>query len=56
MEPDVILGKATLMELALADPQTPEDLAGIEALDAWERQRYGAALLEVLTTTVVPEL
>jgi ribonuclease D len=48
VEPDVILSNHTLMQLAQQSPATAEALARIEALDDWQRQTYGADLLQVL--------
>jgi ribonuclease D len=48
VEPDVILSNSTLMALAKKAPRTPQELAGIEALDDWQRRTYGDDLLRVL--------
>jgi hypothetical protein len=36
------------MEVARKNPSTVETLAQIEALDAWQRETYGQALLQML--------
>lgn len=48
VEPDIILGREALMTVAQADPRTHEELVGCGALDSWELERYGAALLQAL--------
>ncbi len=48
LEPDIILGKDSLMAVAQANPADETALRATGALDDWEFGRYGAALLEVL--------
>ena len=48
VEPDVILSNNTLMALAKRAPRTPQALAGVGALDDWQRKTYGDDLLRVL--------
>ncbi len=48
VEPDVVLPNLTLMEVARKNPSTVEALAQMEALDAWQRETYGQALLQML--------
>jgi ribonuclease D len=58
LEPDLIVAKATLWAIAVADPREEADLAAIAELDAWERAQYGAELvayLERARTKVKPE-
>ena len=45
VEPDIVIGKSTLLAVAQAAPRTLEDLAAITELDDWERERYGAEIL-----------
>lgn len=45
VEPDIVIGKGTLLAIAHAAPTTLDHLASIAELDAWERDRYGAELL-----------
>lgn len=47
-EPDVVLSRQTLWALAEAAPADAGALAEVEALDAWERARYGEELLGVI--------
>ncbi len=48
VEPDVVLPNLTLMEVARKHPSTVEGLAQVEALDDWQRETYGQALLQML--------
>lgn len=48
LEPDLVLGKDTLMALAVAAPRTMEELRASGALDEWEERRYGDGVLGVL--------
>jgi ribonuclease D len=48
VEPDVILSNSTLMALARRAPATAQALAGVKALDDWQRSTYGEELLRVL--------
>ncbi|MCH9681776.1 MAG: ribonuclease D [Deltaproteobacteria bacterium] len=48
LEPDVILGKDSLMVVAETDPRDEAQLRASGALDDWEFGRYGASLLEAL--------
>jgi ribonuclease D len=48
VEPDVVLPNLTLMEVARRNPATVEALAQVEALDDWQRETYGQALLQML--------
>jgi len=48
VEPDIILTNHTLMALAQQAPRTHKALAQVEALDDWQRDTYGAAILKVL--------
>lgn len=48
VEPDVVLPNVTLMEVAQHNPSTVEMLAQVEALDDWQRETYGQALLHRL--------
>ena len=50
-EPDVVLSKQTLWALAEAAPRDMQALAAVDALDAWERTRYGVELLQVIGET-----
>jgi ribonuclease D len=54
VEPDIVLAKSTLLAIAHAAPATLEDLHAIPELDAWERDRYGAELLEAPRTAAGP--
>lgn len=47
-EPDVVLPRQTLWALAEAGPLSADALAGVDALDDWERERYAEPLLRVL--------
>lgn len=51
VETDVILDKASLHRIAEHDPSNAAALAETGVLDAWELDRYGAALLENLHPT-----
>ena len=51
VEPDVILTNHVLMTLAHKAPRTQEALAKIEALDKWQRDTYGTAILKVLNAS-----
>jgi ribonuclease D len=48
VEPDIVIGKDSLMALATAHPSTPEQLQAVPEIDDWERDRYGDALLQIL--------
>lgn len=48
LEPELVVSKAALWGLAIADPETPGGLEGIAELDDWERSRHGASLLACL--------
>jgi ribonuclease D len=48
VEPDVIVGNATLMEIARRQPRALNQLAGIDGLGPWRRRTYGPALLQAL--------
>jgi len=48
VDPDVVLPNLTLMEVARRNPSTVEALAQVEALDDWQRETYGQALLQML--------
>lgn len=48
VEVDVIAGNATLKALAKARPQDLQELAELEELDPFRREKYGPALVEVL--------
>jgi ribonuclease D len=48
VEPDIILTNHALMELAYQAPHTQDTLAKVEALDDWQRDTYGSAILKVL--------
>jgi ribonuclease D len=48
VEPDIVMGKASLMAVATANPVAAEGLAAIPEVDAWERDRYGEGLLAAL--------
>jgi ribonuclease D len=48
VEPDVILPNQVLMELARRSPTTLEALDQMEAMDEWQRQTYGEAVIAVL--------
>lgn len=48
LEPDIVLPKECLHQLAHADPCDLEAMVATGALDAWELERHGAALLDVL--------
>jgi ribonuclease D len=47
-EPDVVLSRQTLSALAEAAPSDEVALAEVDALDDWERARYGVELLRVI--------
>ena len=49
VEPDIVMGKDSLMALAVAHPTTRDQLGAIAEVDDWERERYGDDLLTVLT-------
>jgi ribonuclease D len=49
LEPDLVLSKAALWVLAETDPVDPTALASVDALDDWERARYGEAVLACLS-------
>lgn len=51
VEPDIVLDKSTLMELARARPTDREALKATDLLDTWEQARYGDGLLECLAST-----
>lgn len=48
IEPDIVIGKSTLMEIATAAPHTLESLTATGALDEWELGRYGEGIVERL--------
>ncbi|MEM6992567.1 MAG: HRDC domain-containing protein [Myxococcota bacterium] len=48
VEPDIVLGKNTLMEIAEAAPRSLETLGASALLDDWELSRYGAGLVACL--------
>lgn len=48
LEPDLVVPKAALWALAIADPATAAALESIAELDDWERARHGAAILACL--------
>ncbi len=48
VESDVIISKNTLWQLARRQPDTLDDLRGIDGLGPWRRGEYGAALLGVI--------
>jgi ribonuclease D len=48
VEPDVIVGNETLMDIARRNPKTPKALAKIKSLGQWQGETYGEALLTVL--------
>lgn len=48
LEPDLVIGKDALMAVAMAAPRDDAELRRTEALDEWELQRYGTAVLEVV--------
>jgi ribonuclease D len=48
VESDVIVSRQALWSLAYKDPTTLEELAKIEELGPWRRQKYGEELLRVL--------
>ena len=45
VEPDIVLDKGTLMDIAVAAPRDLQALADSGALDAWEHERYGADIV-----------
>jgi ribonuclease D len=48
LEPDMILGKDAMTRIAELGPADHEALATCGVLDAWELERYGAAILDAL--------
>ena len=48
IEPDIIIGKDTLAAVAEANPSDSKSLRAVEAIDDWELERYGDALLKAL--------
>ncbi len=50
VEPDIVVAKNTLLAVARAAPTTTADLDAIAELDDWERERYGAELVDALSS------
>ena len=48
VEPDVVLANEVLRSIAETNPQTQADLDDLGVMGAWQRQTYGASLLEHL--------
>jgi ribonuclease D len=48
VEPDVILSNRILRDLALRNPNSPEQLSRIDVLNNWERQEYGREIVALL--------
>lgn len=51
VEPDVIIGNTTLMDIARYNPRTTTMLAHMGVLGKWQFDRYAQSLLEVLKDT-----
>ena len=51
VEPDIVLDKATLMDLARAHPADRAALEATDLLDAWELSRYGDGILACLASS-----
>lgn len=49
IEPDIVLGKNTLMAIATAAPRDAAELTETGLLDAWEQQRYGEGIVACLS-------
>jgi ribonuclease D len=52
VEPDVILGNDTLMDIARHNPQTLSALSQMKCLGKWQGETYGEALLNVLKEVI----
>ena len=48
VEPDVVLSNRTLHAIADENPTSTQELAGVEALNDWERGEYGRELIGLL--------
>lgn len=48
VEPDVILSNDALVEIARANPRTPDALPQLTALGEWKAREYGEELLKIL--------
>src|SRR5690606_20292731 len=51
----VVFHDATLREIALRDPRSPGELAGISGIGAAKLERYGAAAIEALASGGAPD-
>ncbi len=48
VNPDVVLPNAVLQALAARNPQTMDELAGVDGLGPWARETWGPEILQVL--------